>query len=398
MCNLEDNGSGDIGRTNCLKEQQCKYYCYMLYDYLSGMDRFPDIMKLINEAGLPLSNPFLKIALIYNDCAGMERVEEIRYLINKRLEDAEIPFLSFYSISGKLLYVLNHKAHQGIPCDYIFYEHVLNSELKLYCGVSTSMEGIQMLRKLFMQADSALKESMFKGVKVYRYDEISKDSNLVINIRDYIKLLDLFSRGSLNEIHMLVEDIFIRLINAKPNAKDTINMLFNMLNYLYINLSTIYKDVCDMEEVRISFKGANNIFNMKVIVIETIDEMYARVMKANKMEYSNHIINYLINEVKTRYNTKITLYELADKLAMNYSYISGVFAKNAGITFQEYLQSFRLDKARELMLSGEFRMNRISERCGFYDSHFFSKAFKKRFNMTPGEYARNITTNGGSYK
>jgi AraC-type DNA-binding domain-containing proteins len=252
------------------------------------------------------------------------------------------------------------------------------------------MEGIQMLRKLFMQADSALKESMFKGVKVYRYDEITKDSNLVINIRDYIKLLDLFSRGNLNEIHMLVEDIFIRLINARSNAKNTISMLFNMLNYLYINLSTIYKDVCDMEEVRASFAGANNMFNMKVIVMKTIDDMFARVMDANKMDYSNHIINYLINEVKTRYNTKITLYELADKLAMNYSYISVLFARNAGVTFQEYLQSFRLDKARELMLSGEFRMNKISEKCGFYDSHFFSKAFKKRFNMTPGEYAKNI--------
>jgi AraC-type DNA-binding domain-containing proteins len=246
-----------------------------------------------------------------------------------------------------------------------------------------------MLPKLFIQAEAALKESIFEGVKVVRYDQIKKESEIVLNLGDYIKLLDYFNRGYLNEVYKLIDDVFIKLAYSMPSVKDTVSMLLNMLNYLYINLSVIYRDIFDIEEVRIRFVDANTLSDMKAIVIGTINSMYAKCSEMNAKDYSDHIVNYIINEVRTCYHTKMTLYELANKLAMNYNYISGLFAKKTGITFQEYLLCYRLDKARELLLCGNYCMDEIAGKCGFYDSKYFGKAYKKRFNMTPVKY-RNL--------
>ena len=59
-----------------------------------------------------------------------------------------------------------------------------------------------------------------------------------------------------------------------------------------------------------------------------------------------------------------------------------------GIAPLEYLRNMRFAKAAEMLSSGDYSISQIAYATGFNDSHYFSKAFKQKFGMTPSEYRK----------
>lgn len=376
----------DKERLKKVKEQEFKYYFRLLYDYLTGQDVLTNIKDIFAGTGINFLHPFFTIAVLQDGNEKGDVNEDIRQSLNEQLRASGVVLISFCSEAGKLVYILNIKAPEDAIGISMITNFVNESKLKLRCGISETMEGLQSLRRIFGQADIALKESMFRCVKMCRFSEIKKESQSLISMSDQMKLLDLFSRGRKSELDRMLDDIFFRLTSAMPNVNNAFNALFNLLDSLYINLVPHYPGICDMEPVKRKLAAAGSFFRMKVVVQETINDMSEKFAEFNKSDYSNHIVNYIVNIVKNNFQEKISLYRIAEELSMNYNYVSGLFAKKAGMTFQEYLIRFRLEKAKELLTSGDCKMDEVSEKSGFYDSKHFCKAFKKRFDMTPREY------------
>ena len=57
-----------------------------------------------------------------------------------------------------------------------------------------------------------------------------------------------------------------------------------------------------------------------------------------------------------------------------------------GISFTEYLVTYRVNKARELLANSSAPYKEIAQAVGYTDYVQFSKMFKKRTGLTPGEY------------
>lgn len=54
----------------------------------------------------------------------------------------------------------------------------------------------------------------------------------------------------------------------------------------------------------------------------------------------------------------------------------------------DYLTALRLQKARELLRTEASPITDIAIRCGFNDSNYFARIFKKQYKMTPSEYRK----------
>ena len=52
-----------------------------------------------------------------------------------------------------------------------------------------------------------------------------------------------------------------------------------------------------------------------------------------------------------------------------------------------YIQILRLEASRDAIRDGEKRISAVASMCGFSDAAYFSRCFKKRYGMTPTEYA-----------
>ncbi|MDP4093878.1 MAG: AraC family transcriptional regulator [Bacillota bacterium] len=95
----------------------------------------------------------------------------------------------------------------------------------------------------------------------------------------------------------------------------------------------------------------------------------------------NHIILY----IKDNYMNRISLKAIAEELNIDMYYLSHFIKKHLGISFQEYLNNVRLERAVELLLAGKKSLD-ICIECGFSDYRYLNKAFFKEFNCTPNEF------------
>ncbi len=94
--------------------------------------------------------------------------------------------------------------------------------------------------------------------------------------------------------------------------------------------------------------------------------------------------------IKSDYSTKFTLPEFAAKYYLSEAYFSYAFKKFAGISLMNYIMEVRVDKAKELLLSGDYKVKDIALQVGYTDQHYFTKVFKKLTGLSPIEYKTKI--------
>ncbi len=98
--------------------------------------------------------------------------------------------------------------------------------------------------------------------------------------------------------------------------------------------------------------------------------------------YIQEAVNYMENH----YQRELTVEELADVCKLNRSYFSKLFKENMGCPPQEFLIRLRLSKATELMKTTNSSIGDISAACGYPNQLHFSRAFKKRYGISPREW------------
>lgn len=95
-----------------------------------------------------------------------------------------------------------------------------------------------------------------------------------------------------------------------------------------------------------------------------------------------------IRYIQEHYRENISLSDAADSVHLASTYLSYVFHKETEITFSEYLQSCRINHAKELLERTGTRIREVGELAGYHDNRHFSKIFKKATGMTPQEYRK----------
>ncbi len=71
------------------------------------------------------------------------------------------------------------------------------------------------------------------------------------------------------------------------------------------------------------------------------------------------------------------------------NYLSHLFQKCGPMGFNEYLNHIRLEQARMLLLKGhDMKVKDIAHACGFADSNYFCRLFRKTTERSPSEYRR----------
>jgi len=89
-------------------------------------------------------------------------------------------------------------------------------------------------------------------------------------------------------------------------------------------------------------------------------------------------------------NPQLSLTLLSDKMGFSFGYLSNLFKKLMGVTFQEYVFNERMERAKIILLSTDMKNYEIAEAVGFEDPNYFSTAFKKKYGMSPNQYKEKV--------
>lgn len=114
-------------------------------------------------------------------------------------------------------------------------------------------------------------------------------------------------------------------------------------------------------------------------------------LDAGAEKSGNEIVNLIVQDIELNYAEEQSLDAYAKKYGYNASYLSWLFKKEMKKSFLEYLISYRMTKAKELLSSTQQTISEIAYQVGYNDYYHFAKAFKQNVGWTPTEYREKYT-------
>ena len=90
--------------------------------------------------------------------------------------------------------------------------------------------------------------------------------------------------------------------------------------------------------------------------------------------------------IRDHYAEELSMQDVAR--VMNYSdaYFCKLFKQCFKVNFSAYLNEYRIAKAKELLQTTRLNVREVSVACGYSDSNYFARVFKRVTGMTPTEY------------
>ncbi len=85
-------------------------------------------------------------------------------------------------------------------------------------------------------------------------------------------------------------------------------------------------------------------------------------------------------------DSSLSIKDISDHVHLSSSYLCTLFKTESGQTLNQYLTSFRMEQAKQLLSDPRNKINEIAARVGYADQNYFGKTFKKVVGLSPSEY------------
>lgn len=94
--------------------------------------------------------------------------------------------------------------------------------------------------------------------------------------------------------------------------------------------------------------------------------------------------------IHRNYQRKLSLQEIADNAGISVQSLCRAFKDATGTTVVDYINTYRVYISVTLLTETSIPVNVIALQCGFEDTSYFIKVFKKHKGVTPTEYSGNL--------
>ncbi|HHV12392.1 MAG TPA: response regulator [Clostridiales bacterium] len=367
---LSSNRSNELVREEFMKAQvewNTRKYCFIQFDFRSSLK---------NE-----KNADYQIANIISAC--------LELIVNK-FQDEEVEVFSKQFGKSITCFLMSSNLNEIKIQKCIDY---LKSSFKQYFNISyksvnspvtSTIEGTrEYLGWIFAASDYLFyiregehltKETMHQSEGSFIYD-----AAMVKEFCQYIEEADL------DAIFGKIDDLEKLLDRQRSNSLEVKLELSHMVNDIFKRFDSCFQEDKDV------FDFQKRIINSEELreAIEIIRDFLKNIIaenSANRADNAEILIKKAVQYINDHFNKKVTLEDISGYVGISKYYFSVLFKKEMDITFSSYLNSVRIDKAKQLLKNPQMTINDMVDEVGFNDAQYFSKTFKKYVGMTVTEY------------
>jgi YesN/AraC family two-component response regulator len=317
---------------------------------------------------------FLEMMNSYK-CAGVQHEKSSMVIVVNLTRES---ILSFKSDIVQLLNEIKTKVYEVYDGTFTI---TIGNCYKGYENVETAFEEARNLLKYRMTYGSN-KIIVAWNINCNQNNEYYYPYSTEKHIFNFLKL------GSLNELLESV-DIFFSEIREKNLSYDNILQIINQLiggvvKYMlseHLNPSevfatdkTLYQHLSTLETLDEIQQWIKNIFTS---IVE-----YTTIRKSSQNKYIIKVRDY----IQEHYNEDISFEELAGRIGISYSYLRRLFNEELNMSIADFLNTYRIEKAKSLLKNSSLTLQKIAQRVGYNNVQSFKRYFKKYEGITPSEY------------
>lgn len=157
-------------------------------------------------------------------------------------------------------------------------------------------------------------------------------------------------------------------------------------------------------EGRVTDNEARALFKKMILANEGKDPWYMLEVKARAFDLLSYLVknhacvvqrisgyqsekkrflNGILQYIEEHIDDPFTVAGLASIFFVTPSYLSHLFAEYMGQGVIAYVNKCKIEKAKHLLLSGEWNVGEVAASLGITDLNYFSRLFKKKTGVTP---------------
>ena len=110
----------------------------------------------------------------------------------------------------------------------------------------------------------------------------------------------------------------------------------------------------------------------------------------NTLQLSYSRLKNALYYVQKSYDHDITIQEAASQCGFSESHFMKLFKEFTGMSFNAYLVNYRLELSAKQLAETNLKVIDIMENCGFHNQSYFTRAFHRKYHMTPLKYRKKM--------
>lgn len=129
-------------------------------------------------------------------------------------------------------------------------------------------------------------------------------------------------------------------------------------------------------------------YTLKSCLYAICEEYLSAVPLTQKDAKKTEIIVRIADYVSEKHTTHISLKDIATEFGYDYNYMSRHFKNIFNLSFTNFVNTYRLETAIELLETTNASIVEIALNSGFQSVRSFNDFFKRNLNTTPSEYRK----------
>ncbi|RQN09167.1 helix-turn-helix domain-containing protein [Clostridium butyricum] len=293
------------------------------------------------------------IIIIDNEMPGLNGIEASKIIKENNKDKIIILLIEYYNFNNKVVDInIDDYILKPINLENLF--KILNKHI---INLATNKNKLKE------------KELMILSKIIFNEGKDIKDL-----LQDLLYGYELLSNGDINIYKDKCTSLLSKMINIFIKMRDK--------NKAYTNLN-VYND---------KLYTLNNISKINIVMNEFLEFMsqdnsddIIREKLIGSKEI-NTVLNPVLTYISENYNERITLESVSKACNLSIFYLSKLFKKNTGMNFIDYINLYKIEKAKQLLENTDMSIINISISLGYDESGYFSKIFKKTVGVTPSVY------------
>ncbi|MCX7023336.1 MAG: response regulator [Spirochaetes bacterium] len=110
---------------------------------------------------------------------------------------------------------------------------------------------------------------------------------------------------------------------------------------------------------------------------------FAEYAPSGPRDAADSYVERAVAEIRERYLVDLSAGDVAAPLGISGGHLARIFRTKTGLTFAEYLASYRMKRACELLRDPTIRVGEVADLVGYLDQRHFAHVFRKYVGTTP---------------